>query len=654
MGMEVISEGPAASPAPDATISDSEAIYNATFMIREALILATQGDKTPYNQVIEEITTYDPSDPVQESMLAMTLRALSGAISSIDYNYHKSLLCFIFDMSMWNCGPDVADAWVQFIVDLAASNSGFVDECLIKLVGNFLPPTSLSLTSMSLDSFTTRLVINGLDRNQLMEKTAEYLSRKEVILPRVHMALESIIHLVPKAPLKLGALVVHGMPKKHEPKNFNVLYLENMLRLERGIIGEYLRNDILRAVVCRLVDLDVDIKWEDILKEDCSKCIFDMELEDGEENETESQKGGAEVWKTNLGRERLGEVADKLDVLMDATFEHVKLSYEEGRLSQIFDVLMESFRLYVLNTSRSKFAQFVMFYACSLDPEKCGERFGIELLNIFLSSFEPRITRMSAIAYLASYLSRARFLPSYFVARTLDRVGRWCLEYYESCQKKSVDPEAHQVFYSGCQAVIYVLCFRMRSLMEVPQLKALLFQMPLDVILNNTLEPLSVCLPSIVEEFLKQADGARLFKSKGTLPEGLLDSLNSKAYGGIERLDMFFPFDPYLLKKSDRFISPHFTFWSMVEAKYEEDDDSDISDVDTNDGDEGDFYAGNGELGQSLTEVDIHEFESSMNMMSITPKDSMKSRFAGSPTLPEFGRLIKMPAKLRPSTSPDW
>jgi RNA polymerase I-specific transcription initiation factor RRN3 len=104
----------------------------------------------------------------------------------------------------------------------AASNGGFVDECLIKLVGNFLPPTCLSLTSMSLDSLTTRLVINGLDKSQLAEKTAEYLSIKEEILPRVHMALESIVRLVPQAPLKLGSIVIHGMPKKHEPKTVSI------------------------------------------------------------------------------------------------------------------------------------------------------------------------------------------------------------------------------------------------------------------------------------------------------------------------------------------------------------------------------------------------------------------------------------------------
>ncbi|KAI7725992.1 hypothetical protein M8C21_015247, partial [Ambrosia artemisiifolia] len=57
---------------------------------------------------------------------------------------------------------------------------------------------------------------------------------------------------------------------------------------------------------------------------------------------------------------------------------------------------------------------FVMFYACSLDPEDCGTQFVSRLLEIFKSTIYPQDWRMSAVAYLASYLSRARFLlPSY-------------------------------------------------------------------------------------------------------------------------------------------------------------------------------------------------------------------------------------------------
>lgn len=64
-----------------------------------------------------------------------------------------------------------------------------------------------------------------------------------------------------------------------------------------------------------------------------------------------------------------------------------------------------------------------------------------------------------------------------------------------------------------------------------------------------------VCLPTIVHEFSRQAKAAHLFKTSATFPyDNILESEFSKAFGGIERLDMFFPFDPYLLKQSERFF----------------------------------------------------------------------------------------------------
>ena len=64
-----------------------------------------------------------------------------------------------------------------------------------------------------------------------------------------------------------------------------------------------------------------------------------------------------------------------------------------------------------------------------------------------------------------------------------------------------------------------------------------------------------MCLPSIVNEFLRQAKAARLFNSSSdSMFEDAVESDLSKAFGGIHRLDMFFPFDPYLLKESDRFV----------------------------------------------------------------------------------------------------
>jgi hypothetical protein len=63
-----------------------------------------------------------------------------------------------------------------------------------------------------------------------------------------------------------------------------------------------------------------------------------------------------------------------------------------------------------------------------------------------------------------------------------------------------------------------------------------------------------VCLPSIVDEFCRQAEAACLFtSSEEYIFNYSLESEHSRAFGGMERLDMFFPFDPCLLKKSDRY-----------------------------------------------------------------------------------------------------
>ncbi|KAI3967586.1 hypothetical protein MKW92_048782 [Papaver armeniacum] len=231
--------------------------------------------------------------------------------------------------------------------------------------------------------------------------------------------------------------------------------------------------------------------------------------------------------------------AEKLDSLMVLTCQHIRSCAENGRLLKVFNTLLQTFYDTVLNTQRSKFAQFFMFYACSLDPEECGVSFAFMLADIFYCNTENPLTRMSSVAYLASYLARAIFLEGRIIACTLRRL-------------KALDPEAHRLFYSGCQAVLYVLCFRMREMLDDPHLKSVIFGFPLQLIFRHPLDPLKVCLPSIVEEFLQQAKAASLFTaSEHFIFKNLLKS--SEAFGGGEKLDMFFPFDPFLLEKSDRF-----------------------------------------------------------------------------------------------------
>ncbi|OVA01095.1 RNA polymerase I specific transcription initiation factor RRN3 [Macleaya cordata] len=607
----------------DIEFSDSEIVSH----VRKALRSVAQGDTDDYNHLIGGLNLTEHLTPDDVGILLSGLKGLAGAVTYIDMVQHEALLSAIFGMSLWNRDyePDVMDALVDLIIRLATSSGKFVDSSLDMLISNFIPP---------------HYALYGLNQHFWQTKKAQ-------VLDRVHSALKNITDLVPLAPLRLSPIILQRMPHTFAKEAVIVVYVENMLRLESSAIGEFVGSTMLMAVVDRLIDLDVEIGWDDILQDDSSKGIFDMELDgDDSDDELANHSLGANVF------------AGTLDSLMVLTCEHLNSCADSGRLEKVFQTLLQSFHVTVLNAYKSKFAQFVIFYACSLDPETCGVGFAVMLEEIFLCKTYtyPPLTRMSAVAYLASYLSRAKFLQSSVILSILKSLVDWCLEY---CQlqdgaEKIVNPQAHRVFYSACQAIMYVLCFRMRSMWDIPHLKSQIIQFPLESILQHPLDPLKVCLPSIVEEFLRQAKAASLFTaSENFLFNNLLETDFSKAYGGMERLDMFFPFDPCLLRKCDRFIRPNFIYWAKIRTTYDDDEDfsSDEDDANEQFGDEiYDGFSDDG-MGRSFDDrdLDLDEFENSLNKMSITPKSSLKYNMEGG----GFNIPMRMPARIRPSTSPE-
>lgn len=610
------------------SITDWDLVYH----VRDALLSVKTGDRSSYHQLVGVLHHRDRSAPDKVALLLTSLKALSGAVSYINDDDHVSLLQSIFGMSMWNCVPDVMDALLELIICLAASNGKYVDLCLDMLVNNFMPP---------------------MESDMLRHPRGQ--AKKDQVLPRVHTGLEVIVDLVPLAALKLSTTVVQKRPMFFR-KDFNMdrlkcrmeIYLKNMLMLEGGAIREFVGNSMLVEVVNMMLELDVAIGWDELLRDDPSKGIFTMELEDEEEEADDDGQANDGELPSTLTLRNLGKnvTADLLDSLMIQFLEHLEACADKKRLSEVFETLLSSFMATILNTYKSKFSQFTIFYACALDPENCGVKFAQTLADLFISTCNPPVTRMSAVAYLSSYLARGKFLSAAFVMNMLKRLVDWCLRYCEE-QDSGMNPKAHQVFYSACQGIMYVLCFHMKSIMNVPTLKSQLLLMPIEPILKHKLGPLEVCLPSIVNEFLRQAKAAHLFTiSKAFIFEDLLESDLSRDFGGLERLDMFFPFDPCLLKKCDRgFIRPNFIYWNHVKTTYD-DDDEDSSDEDIAD----DFGVLNEEnfmeegMARSYDQdIDLDEFDFVMNKMSITPKNTSGFHFGGE----------RMPSKLRPSTSPE-
>ncbi|CAN1765311.1 RNA polymerase I-specific transcription initiation factor RRN3 [Linum perenne] len=649
----------------DATVSitDSELVYSFRLALKSVssgvVVDGVRVDAAIYNEIVKSLKTPQSWGVKEVATFSTSIKALSRAVADIDDHHHEGLLHAIFDLSLWTLGPSLMDLLLELIVSLAASNGKFVDSCLDMLVNNFAPP------------------IGSLKRRHFLEHLPETKLR---VLPRIHAALKHLSELVPITASRIPSIVWEQMPWKpkklfkQSPLMRQVIFVENMLKLESGSIREFVGSSVLRHLMIMLRDLDVSIGWDDSLHDDPSKGIFSMELEDesnaigdederdaiGDEDERdaigdEDKNENDELPSTDIKPRRLStaEVAEMLDSLMVLTFKHLESTVPDRRLSEVFDMLLSSFKDTVLTTYKSKFAQFVMFYACALDYEHCGQKFANELMDMFEYDHNPLI-RMSAVAYLSSFLARGKFLPPAFVAIFLGRLVDWCWQYC-TMHDGVMNPRLHQVFYSGCQAIMYVLCFRMRSIMENSVLKSQLFCMPIDKILKHKLDPLKVCLPSIVQEFLKQAKAARLFTSSKTFVfDDLLGSDLSRGFGGLERLDMFFPFDPCMLKNTDRVIRPHYLRSKYVRTTYHED-------IDDNDEEEEEYGRDREEaaddyevmydmeegIAKSLgDDMDMGDFDNAWIQMSITPRNSsLKHRFGA--------EGLRMPSRIRPSMSPE-
>ncbi|CAN8303860.1 unnamed protein product [Cochlearia groenlandica] len=174
-------------------------------------------------------------------------------------------------------------------------------------------------------------------------------------------------------------------------------------------------------------------------------------------------------------------------------------------------------------------------------------------------------------------------------------------------------------------AILYVLCFRMRSILGVPRFQSQLTS--LESILSHKLNPL-MCL-----SFLN-----KLIVSESFIFDDLLESELSRALGGFERLDTFFPFDPCLLKSSNSFIAPNFVYWSMVKPIYDVDEDDDEDELCAE-------VIVNGDEDMSEEEsCEDEEVDIDNEMCIFPPKHSFMQE--------ERETLLKMPSRIRPSTSP--
>eukprot|EP00850_Spirogloea_muscicola_P015330 SM000116S24251 [mRNA] locus=s116:305748:310367:+ [translate_table: standard] len=524
------------------------------------------------------------------------LRIFSQLVSYFDERAHGELLTKLLGISLWTCSSEIVEVLLDILVNLVSANSACLPLCLDMLVRNFLPPSSGLPTFMGVCGGGDGQPIGVAAIVQARANKDQEMAKRDEVLGRVHGSLRQVMELVPTATLRLQPIVLQHMPHRRLEKEFLCLYLESMFRLAETCSCTPLREQLLAAIIDRLIEIDVEIRWEDIVASDDAKKVylFHMDLENGEEGpdshpgnhhedlgalQTQSVAegfGGASCGKVPT----LDEMADKMDFIMEMAFVHIQRRVSKGELAQVHETLTRSFQLTILDTYKSKFTQFLLYYFYSLAPQHFSQSYIYLLHNLISTPTHSSNTRMAAAAYLASFLSRAKYLSLQTVSSALDRLAAWCVTYVDRVSKMDRSllgsprlpaneaARLHSVFYSAFQALLYTLCFRLAQLAADPATITALQSLPLHRLFNDKLKPLEMCTDAVVQEYDRQVV---LLKLDGLpRPPSSNERLLASRFGGENQLDTFFPFDPYMLQQSARFITPHFQRWQVNDAEVEQ------------------------------------------------------------------------------------
>ncbi|XP_053991311.1 uncharacterized protein LOC128883219 isoform X2 [Hylaeus volcanicus] len=274
--------------------------------------------------------------------------------------------------------------------------------------------------------------------------------------------------------------------------------------------------------------------------------------------------------------------------------------------------LLGIFRSVVLTTEKCRYVQYYFFYITSLKSE-----WAEKLLQIFFSIlFDPDALlslRRLCSDYIASYVSRATFLPIKFIRSSLRYLIQFLNEFLsfwnqrdsiptiqqkESLQflqrlnkgKAYVNPQSRlTLFYSVFQTTCYILSFTGDALLIDPsksseskdscnakleddtQLSNFLFEEvndSLTCVMNSDLCPLIQCNPTIVRVSIETFRRLKLFSDLETEFDRVLSLIPLSPSNSLDEPSTIpsFPFNPYPLWYSTYYFVPLYRTWSQINS----------------------------------------------------------------------------------------
>lgn len=495
-----------------------------------------------------------------------------------------------------------------------------------------------------------------VDKFQLTRQTAWYVPdfpevSRETMRKRLHSTLRYILQMFPSASNVLQNLLSAKFPFPDDSVQTHMAYINNMLKVKEYVPD--LQDDILDTILNRVVKIDsqMQLDLEDLDDDVTTAVLFALrenshdtsdweqnELEDSDNESVDSEDLDFDEEATRI--KTVKDNVEKMDAVLDTLFKFYTPFFLNPGSDMAFDaftIILREFDNMVLPTYKSRHTQFLIFHFAQ-QHERLTDAFCGQLITTAFQSNTPNVLKQAAAAYLASFVARGAQVPRETVRLIfnllLHHLERYRRKYEPIC--RGPDLKRFHPYYSLVQATLYIFCFRWQDLVvavpdtvDADDAASYIGQdlewigssrKDLSVQIFGKLNPLKVCAPVIVEEFAKLAHRLNFMyvyplveSNKRVRLTQFLSStyatggaLRDAGYDGQEesfhQLDPYFPFDPYQLPVSKRWLDNDYVHWKSIPGLNADDENSDDSD-DLDDDDDDDLEEA------TATDIDGDDFD---------------------------------------------
>ncbi|QRV72898.1 RNA polymerase I-specific transcription-initiation factor [Ceratobasidium sp. AG-Ba] len=369
-------------------------------------------------------------------------------------------------------------------------------------------------------------------------------------------------------------------------------------------------------------------------EDDLADGLSDISSDDGDLAEHDIVEGPANV-------AHIQDMVGKLDAVLSLVFEHLAaipsepLSFYswspttstpatperqfEMRSSQLW-ILIAIFKRTIVKTHKSRYTQFLLFWYSSLHPDFTDVFLGV-LMDRLMDTTLPDMARVGAASYVASFISRAKHVDTPNARGVVGVLCNYLRDAVDDIEEQEAqDPSftpvvsRHALFYAIAQAVFLIYCFRWRELGEDPDVllaegddgppktwmpELLVVQRAISCALN----PLKICATNVVQQFTRVSNSTGFVYCFSIVESNRRSDLATTAtpapqagtrlkidpkHAKLTRdptleidLNAFFPFDPYKLPMSHKYVDDVYRDWASValEEDAESDEDEEAEEI---------------------------------------------------------------------------